>query len=71
MTINSRGDIYANARALASFIAYLHAHDGVRTIRIVAHSYGGLWSRGALRLAAQTFPEVTVESLTTLGTPHL
>ena len=71
MTINSRGDIYADAAALASFIAYLHTHDGVRTIRIVAHSYGGLWTRGAMRLASAVFPGVTVESITTLGTPHL
>jgi triacylglycerol lipase len=71
MTINSRGDIYADAAALASFIAYLHTQYGVRTIRIVAHSYGGLWTRGAMRLAPSTFPGVTVQSITTLGTPHL
>ena len=71
MTINSRGDIFANARALATFIAYLHTHDGVKTIRIVAHSYGGLWTRGAMRLAPAIFPSVKVQSITTLGTPHL
>jgi pimeloyl-ACP methyl ester carboxylesterase len=71
MTINSRGDTFANARALAGFIAYLHSHYGVSTARIVGHSFGGLWSRGALRLAAQSFPGVHVLSLTTLGTPHL
>ena len=71
MTINSRGDIYADAAALASFIAYLHTQYGVRTIRIVAHSYGGLWTRGAMRLAAAVFPGVRVQSITTLGTPHL
>ena len=71
MTINSRGDIYANAGALASFIAYLHTQYGVRTIRIVAHSYGGLWTRGAMRLASAAFPGVTMQSITTLGTPHL
>ena len=71
MTINSRGDIYADAAALASFIAYLHTQYGVRTIRIVAHSYGGLWTRGAMRLASAVFPGVTVQSITTLGTPHL
>lgn len=71
MTINSRGDIYANAHALASFIAYLHSQYGVNTVRIVAHSYGGLWTRGALRLASASFPAVRVLSITTLGTPHL
>ena len=71
MTINSRGDIYANARALASFIAYLHSQFGVNTVRFVAHSYGGLWTRGAMRLAASEFPAVQVQSITTLGTPHL
>ena len=71
MTINSRGDIYANAAALASFIAHLHSRFGVNTVRIVAHSYGGLWTRGALRLASGYFPSVRVESITTLGTPHL
>ena len=71
MTINSRGDIYADAGALASFIAYLHTQYGVRTIRVVAHSYGGLWTRGAMRLASAAFPGVTMQSITTLGTPHL
>jgi triacylglycerol lipase len=71
MTINSRGDIYANAQALASFIAYLHSKYGVSSVRIVAHSYGGLWTRGALRLASESFPAVHVLSITTLGTPHL
>lgn len=71
MTINSRGDINANARALARFIAYLGTHDGVGSVRLVAHSYGGLWTRGALRLAKSSFPSVRVLSLTTLGTPHL
>ncbi len=71
MTINSRGDIYADARALASFIGYLHSHFGVNTVRFVAHSYGGLWTRGAMRLASADFPAVQVQSITTLGTPHL
>ncbi len=71
MTINSRGDIYANARALASFIAYLHSKFAVNTVRFVAHSYGGLWTRGAMRLASSLFGAVQVQSITTLGTPHL
>jgi triacylglycerol lipase len=71
MTINSVGDIYANARALASFVAHLHSAFGVNTVRFVDHSYGGLWTRGAMRLASSTFPNVQVLSLTTLGTPHL
>jgi triacylglycerol lipase len=71
MTIDSKGDIYANARALASFIAYLHSQFGVKTVRFVAHSYGGLWTRGAMRLASSSFPAVQVQSITTLGTPHL
>ena len=71
MTINSRGDIYANAQALASFIGYLHSQFGVNTVRFVSHSYGGLWTRGAMRLASSSFPAVTVQSITTLGTPHL
>ncbi len=71
MTINSRGDIYADARALASFIAYLHSKYGVSTVRIVAHSYGGLWTRGALRLTSTYFPAVRLLSVTTLGTPNL
>lgn len=71
MTLNSRGDINADARALASFIAYLHSADRVSTVRIVAHSYGGLWTRGALRLASRSFPAVRVLSITTLGTPDL
>jgi triacylglycerol lipase len=71
MTINSRGDIYANAAALASFVAHLHSAYGVNSVRFVDHSYGGLWTRGALRLATSVFPSVQVLSVTTLGTPHL
>jgi hypothetical protein len=71
MTINSVGDIYANASALAAFIAHLHSAFGVHTVRFVDHSYGGLWTRGAIRLAEPTFPDVQVQSVTTLGTPHL
>jgi triacylglycerol lipase len=71
MTINSRGDVYANASALASFVAHLHSAYGVTSVRFVDHSDGGLWTRGALRLSATTFPNVQVLSVTTLGTPHL
>jgi triacylglycerol lipase len=71
MTINSRGDIYTDARALASFIAYLHSRFGVNTVPFVSHSYGGLWTRGAMMLASVYFPAVRVRSMTTLGTPHL
>jgi triacylglycerol lipase len=71
MTINSRGDVYANAQALASFIGYLHSQLGVGTVRFVSHSYGGLRTRGAMRLASTDFPAVHVQSITTLGTPHL
>jgi hypothetical protein len=71
MTINSQGDIYANARALAAFVSHLHSAYGVNSVRFVDHSYGGLWTRGAMRLATTAFPNVQVLSLTTLGTPHL
>ena len=71
MTINSRGDIYANAKALARFVSYLHSRYRVDTVRFVDHSYGGLWTRGAMRLAASDFRRVHVQSITTLGTPHL
>jgi triacylglycerol lipase len=71
MTVNSRGDIYANATALARFVSYLHFRYRVDTVRFVDHSYGGLWTRGAMRLAAKDFRRVHVQSITTLGTPHL
>jgi hypothetical protein len=70
MTINSRGHTFLNAIALASYLNYLHSRYGVSTVRIVGHSFGGLWSRGALRLPF-LFPGIRVLSLTTLGTPHL
>lgn len=47
---------------------------GTDRVHIVAHSKGGLWSRAAIQLLAESGPangKVGVYSLTTIDTPHL
>ncbi len=69
MVVNSNGETDDNGAALARLIAFLHDSYGVTDLHIVAHSDGGLWSRAAITQSG-AYPGVTVQSLTTLGTPH-
>lgn len=67
--INSNGDVNANGQALGGLFAFLKDNYGVNKIDLVTHSDGGIWSRSAIT-QQKNFPGVTINSLTTLGTPH-
>lgn len=69
LTVNSVGPIDTGGRHLAAFVSFLRERFGIRSIHLVGHSMGGMFSRSAIRqLRAQSAP-VEVRSLTTLGTP--
>lgn len=70
LTIMSAGDITASAEKLARFLNYLGTEYGVTDVDLVAHSNGGLYSRGAIRILKQTEAPLTIRSLTMLGTPN-
>jgi len=67
--VDSNGELDANGQALAGLLAFLRDEYGVRTVHLVAHSDGGLWSRSAISQDAP-YAGLSVLSLTTLGTPH-
>ena len=68
--VDAAGDLDANGRALDAFLAYLKTTFGVANARIVAHSFGGLWSRSAITQSAPAASQAQIQSLTTLGSPH-
>lgn len=70
MTVMSAGDINASGEVLARFLTYLHTEYGVTDVDLVGHSNGGLYSRAAIRILKQTNSDLTVRSLTMLGTPN-
>jgi triacylglycerol lipase len=67
--INSNGGTAANGIALANLVAFLRDNYGVTDLHVVGHSDGGLWSRSGITQNA-AYAGVTIQSLTTLGTPH-
>lgn len=70
-TIDSNGDVDANGQALVTLLTFLRTQYGITNVHLVGHSDGGLWSRSAItQLTASGASPVTVDSLTTLGTPH-
>lgn len=70
-TIDSNGDVDANGQALLTFLSFLRASYGITSVQLVGHSDGGLWSRSAItQYPTASGPTPTVQSLTTLGTPH-
>jgi triacylglycerol lipase len=69
-TIDTGGDADTNGKALAAFLAFLRDQYGVTTVQLVGHSDGGIWSRAALTQSGAYGNGLTVQSLTTLGTPH-
>jgi pimeloyl-ACP methyl ester carboxylesterase len=73
VTVNSIGDLDRNVTAFVRFLRYLRERHGVRRVWIVAHSMGGLVSRGAIQVVAgrhsRRLPRVL--GLFTLGTPHI
>lgn len=67
MTINAVGDIDGAGVRLAAFLGWLGEEHGVSSVRLVAHSMGGLFCRAALREIGRGGPAVS--HLVTLGTP--
>jgi triacylglycerol lipase len=68
--IDSNGEVDANGAALMGFLQFLSSHYGVSSVSVVGHSDGGLWSRSAITQLRAGGAGPTVQSLTTLGTPH-
>ncbi len=68
--IDSNGDVDANGTALMHFLQFLSTNYGVTSVSLVGHSDGGLWSRSAITQMRAADAGPTVQSLTTLGTPH-
>jgi triacylglycerol lipase len=70
-TIDTNGDIDANGRALIALFQFLATNYGVTSVQLVGHTDGGLWSRSAIgQMDANAVDPLTVQSLTTMGTPH-
>jgi triacylglycerol lipase len=69
LTVNSAGPIDTAGERLAAFFAYLAEREGLTDIDVVAHSMGGLFSRGAMRVLREQQHPLRFRSLTTLGTP--
>lgn len=69
--IDSNGELAANQSALVAFLQFLNQSYGITHVAIVGHSDGGLWSRAAITQLRDDGSPVTVDSLTTVGTPHL
>ena len=69
MVIDSNGGTAANGAALAKLIAFLRDSYGVTDLHLLGHSDGGLWSRAGITKDS-AYRGVTIQSLTTLGTPH-
>lgn len=67
VTVNAVGSIDAAGGALAGFLRWLAAEHGLRSVDVIGHSMGGLFSRAAIRELAAAGPRV--ERLVTLGTP--
>ena len=68
--IDSNGEVDANGAALMHFLQFLASNYGVTSVSLVGHSDGGLWSRSAITQLRAADAGPTVQSLTTLGTPH-
>jgi len=71
MVINSNGELAANQQALVNFLQFLNTSYGITHVALVGHSDGGLWSRAAITQLRDDGSPVTVDSLTTIGTPHI
>ncbi|WP_279366131.1 esterase/lipase family protein [Microbacterium testaceum] len=67
VTINAVGRVDDAGAALAGFLRWLAAEEGIADVDLVGHSMGGLFSRAAIRELGDSGPRV--ERLVTLGTP--
>jgi hypothetical protein len=69
LTVNAAGDIDEAGRSLSRFLIWLSEREQLRTIDLVVHSMGGLFSRAAIRELRSAASSLRIGSLTTLGTP--
>ena len=67
VTINAVGRVDDAGVALAAFVRYVAAEEGLESVALVGHSMGGLVSRAAIRELGTDGPRV--ERLVTLGSP--
>ncbi|CAH0152700.1 alpha/beta hydrolase [Microbacterium sp. Bi128] len=67
VTINAVGRVDDAGVALAAFLRYVAAEEGLESVALVGHSMGGLFSRAAIRELGTDGPRV--ERLVTLGSP--
>lgn len=67
VTINAVGRVDDAGVALAGFLRALAEKEGLRSVALVGHSMGGLFSRAAIRELGVDGPRV--ERLVTLGSP--
>lgn len=74
--LNPVASITGGGDQLAREVSRVARQFGAHAVHVVAHSKGGLWTRGLLmtrgndRLASARYPAV-IASLTTINTPHL
>jgi pimeloyl-ACP methyl ester carboxylesterase len=76
ITLNTIAPLDVNVGRLLNFLRYLHRKEGVTRVWLVAHSMGGILSRGAINRIANAPRRVratlpAVKGLTTIATPHL
>jgi len=69
LTVNSIGDLDTAGQHLGAFLIWLAGEHGVRSVHLVAHSMGGLFSTAAIGHLRTVDHPVDVRSLTALGTP--
>ena len=69
LTVNSVDAIDLGGEHLAAFVYELYERAGVRSVDLVGHSMGGLFSRSAIRQLRSANGSVTVRSLVTIGSP--
>lgn len=69
MTVDSTGDIDLAGVHLSNFLLHLHSRYGITSVDLVAHSMGGLYSRSAIAYLKDLKSPITVNTLTTMGTP--
>ena len=69
LTVDALGSIDAAGASLVRFLGLLAERYGYRSVHLVGHSMGGLFSRSAIRQLGEAGSSLQVRSLTTVGTP--
>ena len=69
MTVNSVSSVIVGGKSLANFITYLNNTYGITQVDVVTHSLGGVFAREGIAELQRRHSNVTVKSLTTVGSP--